>query len=165
MAQITLKGNAIHTRGTLPEVGSIAPAFTLTAGDLSDATLETYAGKKKVLNIFPSVDTGICALSVKAFNAQAGSREDAVVINISADLPFAQGRFCGAEGIENAVNLSAFRSSFADDYALKITDGPLAGLCSRAVIVLDADNTVLYTEQVPEIAQEPAYAAALAVLG
>jgi thiol peroxidase len=165
MAQITLKGNVINTSGTLPEIGSSAPAFTLTAGDLSDATLDTYAGKKKVLNIFPSVDTGVCALSVKAFNAQAGSREDTVVINISEDLPFAQGRFCGAEGIENAVNLSAFRSSFADDYALKITDGPLAGLCSRAVIVLDADNTVLYTEQVPEIAQEPAYAAALAVLG
>jgi len=164
MAQITLKGNPINTSGTLPAVGSPAPAFTLTAGDLSNATLDSYAGKKKVLNVFPSVDTGICALSVKAFNAQAGSREDAVVINISADLPFAQGRFCGAEGIENAINLSSFRSTFADDYFLKITDGPLAGLCSRAVIVLDADNKVLYTEQVPEITQEPAYAAALAVL-
>ena len=165
MAQITLKGTVINTSGTLPEIGSPAPAFTLTAGDLSDATLDTYAGKRKVLNIFPSVDTGVCALSVKAFNAQAGSRDDAVVINISANLPFALGRFCAAEGIENAVNLSAFRSDFADDYALKITDGPLAGLCSRAVIVLDEENKVLYTEQVPEITQEPNYAAALAVLG
>ena len=165
MAQITLKGNPINTSGTLPETGGTAPDFNLTAGDLSDATLESYAGKKKVLNIFPSVDTGVCALSVKAFNAKAGSREDAVVLNISADLPFAQGRFCGAEGIENAINLSSFRSSFATDYGLKIVDGPLAGLCSRCVIVLNENNEVLYSEQVPEIAQEPDYDAALSALG
>ena len=165
MAQITLQGNTINTRGELPPVGSQAPAFTLAAGDLSSATLDTYAGKKKVLNVFPSVDTPVCATSVKKFNEQAGSRDDAVVLNISADLPFAQGRFCGAEGIENATNLSTFRSSFAADYGLDIVDGGLAGLCSRAVIVLDADNKVVYTEQVPEIAQEPNYAAALAALG
>jgi thiol peroxidase len=165
MAEITLKGNRIHTSGTLPAVGSQAPAFTLTGGDLGDATLDTYAGKRKILNVFPSIDTPVCALSVKAFNAQAGSRDDAVVLNISADLPFAQARFCGAEGIQNATTLSSFRSSFATDYALKITDGPLAGLCSRAVIVLDADNKVVYAEQVPEIAQEPNYLSAIAALG
>lgn len=164
MAEITLKGNTIHTSGTLPAVGTAAPAFTLVGDDLSEATLETYAGKKKVLNIFPSVDTGICALSVKAFNAQAGGKEGVVVLNISEDLPFAMKRFCGAEGVENAINLSAFRSNFAQEYGLQITDGPLKGLCSRAVIVLDADNNIVYTEQVPEIAQEPNYDAALAAL-
>jgi thiol peroxidase len=165
MAEITLKGTKFNTRGTLPAVGSPAPAFSLAAGDLSNATLDTYSGKKKVLNIFPSVDTPVCAQSIKTFNQEAGSREDAIVLNISADLPFAQGRFCGAEGVENATTLSTFRSSFANDYALDIVDGPLAGLCSRAVIVLDADNKVVYTEQVPEIAQEPNYAAAIASLG
>jgi thiol peroxidase len=165
MAEITFKGSPIHTSGTLPTVGSKAPAFALAAGDLSDATLDTYSGKKKVLNVFPSIDTPVCALSVKAFNAQAGSRDDAVVLNISVDLPFAQGRFCGAEGIENAKTLSTFRSSFAKDYGLEISDGALKGLCSRAVIILDADNKVLYTEQVPEIAQEPNYSAAVAALG
>ena len=164
MAQITLKGNPFHTSGDIPSVGSTAPDFTLVAGDLSDASLATYAGKKKVLNIFPSVDTGICALSVKRFNADAAGREDTVVLNISADLPFAQGRFCGAEGVEDAVSLSSFRSSFAQDYGLEIVDGPLAGLASRVVLVLDANNTVLHAEQVPEIAQEPDYAAALAAL-
>lgn len=164
MAQITLKGNPFHTNGAIPRVGSTAPDFTLVASDLSDATLATYAGKKKVLNIFPSVDTGICALSVRRFNADAGGRDDTVVLNISADLPFAQGRFCGAEGIDNAISLSSFRSSFAQDYGLEIVDGPLAGLASRVVLVLDADNTVLHAEQVPEIAQEPDYAAALAAL-
>jgi thioredoxin-dependent peroxiredoxin len=164
MAQITLKGNPFHTSGDIPSVGSTAPDFTLVAGDLSDASLATYAGKKKVLNIFPSVDTGICALSVKRFNADAAGREDTVVLNISADLPFAQGRFCGAEGVEDAVSLSSFRSSFAQDYGLEIVDGPLAGLASRVVLVLDANNTVLHAEQVPEIAQEPDYAAVLAAL-
>ena len=165
MAQITFKGNPIHTSGTLPEKGATAPDFSLVGKDLSESNLASYAGKKKVLNIFPSIDTGICALSVKAFNAKAGSRDDTVVLNISADLPFAQNRFCGAEGVENAVTLSTFRSDFIDAYGVKMTDGPLAGLASRAVIVLDADNKVLYTEQVPEIAQEPDYDAALAALG
>ena len=164
MASITLKGNPFNTCGDIPAVGSTAPAFTLCAGDLSDATLDTYAGKKKVLNIFPSVDTSVCALSVKRFNADAAGRDDTVVLNISADLPFAQGRFCGAEGVEDAVNLSSFRSSFAQDYGLEIVDGPLAGLASRVVLVLDADNSVLHAEQVPEIAQEPNYEAALAAL-
>ncbi|MFT5127870.1 MAG: thiol peroxidase [Rhodothermales bacterium] len=164
MALITLKGTPIHTNGDIPSVGSTAPDFSLVAGDLSEASLATYAGKKKVLNIFPSIDTGICALSVRRFNADAAGRDDTVVLNISADLPFAQGRFCGAEGIEDAVSLSAFRSSFAQDYNLEIIDGPLAGLASRVVLVLAADNTVLHAEQVPEIAQEPDYATALAAL-
>lgn len=164
MAQITLKGKPFNTSGDIPAVGSTASDFALVAGDLSEASLATYAGKKKVLNIFPSVDTGICALSVKHFNADAAGRDDTVVLNISADLPFAQGRFCGAEGIEDAVSLSSFRSSFAQDYGLEIVDGPLAGLASRVVLVLDADNTVLHAEQVPEIAQEPDYTAALAAL-
>ncbi len=165
MADIAFKGNPIHTSGTLPKVGATAPAFSLTAGDLSEATLDTYSGKKKVLNVFPSIDTPVCALSVKTFNSQAGSRDDAVVLNISADLPFAQGRFCGAEGIEGAKTLSTFRSSFAADYGLEIADSALKGLCSRAVIVLDQDNKVVYSEQVPDIAQEPDYSAAVAALG
>ncbi|MBU52813.1 MAG: lipid hydroperoxide peroxidase [Deltaproteobacteria bacterium] len=164
MAEITLKGNAIHTSGNLPEVGSASPAFTLVGTDLAEASLETYAGKKKVLNIFPSIDTGVCAQSVRTFNEKAAGLDGTVVLNISADLPFAQKRFCGAEGIENTLSLSTFRSGFAKDFGLEITDGPLAGLCSRAVIVLDADNKVVYTEQVPEIGQEPDYEKALAAL-
>jgi thiol peroxidase len=164
MAEITLKGNPIHTNGDLPATGSTAADFTLTAADLSDKGLDAWAGSKKVLNIFPSVDTPVCALSVKAFNAKAASKDGVVVLNISADLPFAQKRFCGAEGVEGAVTLSTFRSSFAKDYGLEIVDGPLAGLCSRAVIVLDENNAVVYSEQVPEIAQEPDYDAALAAL-
>lgn len=165
MGQITFKGDAVATSGDLPATGSAAPAFTLTAGDLSDATLDTYAGKKKVLNVFPSIDTPVCQLSVKAFNEKAAGRDETVVLNISADLPFAQGRFCGAEGLDDAVSLSTFRSSFATDYGLEIADSPLKGLCSRAVIILDADNNVIYSEQVPEVAQEPDYDAAIAALG
>ena len=164
MAQITLKGNPIRTVGNLPEKGSKAPDFTLTAQDLSDVTLASFAGKKKVLNIFPSIDTPVCAKSVKAFYEKVGAKKDAVVLNISADLPFAAKRFCGGEGIENAVTLSTFRSNFADTYGVKIVDGPLKGVCSRAVVVLDPNNKVLYTEQVPEIAQEPNYDKALAAL-
>tara|TARA_B100000809_G_scaffold231858_2_gene247327 strand:+ start:256 stop:753 length:498 start_codon:yes stop_codon:yes gene_type:complete len=164
MASITLQGDTINTSGELPAVGSSAPDFNLVTGDLGEATLATYAGKKKVLNVFPSIDTGICAMSVKAFNAKAAEQDGVVVLNISADLPFAQGRFCGAEGIDGAITLSSFRSSFAGDYGLEIVDSGLKGLCSRAVLVLDADNNVLYTEQVPEIAQEPDYAAALGAL-
>ena len=161
MANITLKGNAIHTVGELPSVGAKAPEFTLVRSDLSEVTLGTYSGKKKILNIFPSVDTGTCAMSVRKFNSEAGALGNVAVLNISADLPFAQSRFCGAEGIKNAEALSTFRSSFASDYGLKLKDGPLAGLCSRAVVVLDEENRVLYTEQVGEIANEPNYAAAL----
>lgn len=164
MATITLKGNPIHTSGDLPKTGSQAPAFKLVKADLSEISLANYSGKKKVLNIFPSVDTGTCATSVRKFNQEAASINNTVVLNISADLPFALARFCGAEGIKNADAASTFRSSFANDYGLKITDGPLAGLCSRAVVVLDEENRVLYTEQVPEIANEPNYAAALSSL-
>jgi len=164
MAQITLKGNAIHTVGELPAEGAQAPGFTLVKTDLSETGLADYGDQKKVLNIFPSLDTGICAMSVRAFNARAADREGVVVLNISADLPFAHGRFCAAEGLDGVEALSTLRSSFADDYGVRITDGPMAGLCSRAVVVLDGHNRVLYTEQVPEIAQEPDYDAALAAL-
>ena len=160
MASITLKGNAINTSGSLPEVGSAAPAFTLVKVDLSEVSLSDFAGKTVVLNIFPSIDTGVCATSVRTFNEKAA--DGAVVLNVAADLPFALKRFCGAEGIDKVDSASSFRSSFADDYGLKIIDGPLAGLCSRAIIVIDGEGKVAYTEQVPEIAQEPNYDAALA---
>jgi thiol peroxidase len=164
MAQITLQGNPINTVGTLPATGGAAPAFALTAGDLSEKTLADYAGKSLVLNIFPSLDTGVCATSVRKFNELAAG-SGATVLCISADLPFAQGRFCGAEGIENVVNLSTFRSpAFGDDYGVRIVDGPLAGVMSRAVVVVDAEGNVTYSEQVPEIAQEPDYDAAMAAL-
>lgn len=163
MASITLKGNPVNTKGDLPAVGSAAPDFKLTRTDLSDVSLETFAGKKKILSIFPSVDTPVCATSVRTFNEKASSA-GAVVLNISADLPFALKRFCGAEGVENCETLSAFRSSFGDDYGIVMTDSPLAGLCGRAVVVLDENDKVVYTELVPEIAQEPDYDAALAAV-
>ncbi|HAZ12550.1 MAG: lipid hydroperoxide peroxidase [Bdellovibrionales bacterium GWA2_49_15] len=164
MASITLKGNKISTLGNLPAVGSTAPAFKLTKTDLSDVTLETYKGKRKVLNVFPSVDTPTCAASVRKFNVEASSLPNTVVLCISADLPFALKRFCGAEGINNVEALSTFRSTFAKDYNLQIADSVLAGLCSRSVIVLDENNKVLYAEQVPEIAQEPDYTKAVQTL-
>lgn len=164
MATITLGGKPAHTSGTLPAVGSVVKNIQLTGLDLSEVTLETYAGKKKVLNIFPSIDTPTCATSVRQFNKEAADMANTVVLNIAADLPFAMKRFCGAEGIERAHSLSTFRSSFAKDLGLEIVDGPLSGLCSRAVIVLDEANHVLYTEQVAEIANEPNYQAALAAL-
>jgi thiol peroxidase len=164
MATITLKGNAVHTSGELPKIGAQAPDWKLVRGDLSEASLSTFSGKKKVLNIFPSIDTGTCATSVRKFNQEAAKLSNVAVLNISMDLPFAQKRFCGAEGITSAETLSAFRSTFANDYGLKIIDGPLAGLCSRAVIVLDETNRILHTEQVPEIVNEPNYEAALRVL-
>ena len=157
MSKITLQGNAVNTVGELPVVGATAPEFKLVKTDLSEVTLATYAGKRKVLNIFPSVDTPTCAMSVRKFNEKAASVVNTVVLNISADLPFAQARFCGVEGIKNAEALSTFRSHFATDYNLKITDSPLAGLCSRAVLVLDEKNKVLHAEQVSEIANEPNY--------
>jgi thiol peroxidase len=163
MATITLKGNSIHTAGELPAVGSQLPAFTLVKSDLSEVSPADFAGKKLVLNIFPSLDTAVCAASVRRFNKEAGERGDAVVLCISADLPFAQGRFCTTEGLENVVSLSVFRSpEFGQNYGLTITDGPLKGLLSRAVIVADASGKVLYVEQVPEIVQEPDYDKALA---
>ncbi|HTO35933.1 MAG TPA: thiol peroxidase [Flavobacterium sp.] len=165
MATITLGGNAIHTSGNLPEIGTKAPQFELVNTDLGVVDLESFKGVKLVLNIFPSIDTGICATSVRTFNQKAASLDNTKVLCISRDLPFAQKRFCGAEGIENVENLSDFREgSFGKSYGLTITDGPLAGLHSRVVIVLDEAGTVIYTEQVPEIGQEPDYDAALAVL-
>ena len=166
MAEITLQGNPINTNGELPAVGSAAPDFNLVAGDLSDKTLESFAGRKKLLNIVPSLDTGVCAASARKFNESFSSRDDAVALVISADLPFASGRFCSSEGLENVVSLSMMRSkNFAKDYGQLIVDGPLAGLSARAVVVLDADNKVVYTEQVPEIGQEPDYDAAMKALG
>ena len=164
MAKITFKGNDVQTAGTLPAVGDAVKDFKLVRQDLSEASLETFAGKKKVLNIFPSIDTGICAMSVKAFQSKLNS-DDTVVLHVSLDLPFAQKRFCGAEGVENAETLSGFRSSFGEDFGVAMTDGPMAGLYSRAVVVVDADNKVLHAEQVPEIVQEPDYDAALKALG
>lgn len=165
MAQVTLKGNPVQVEGELPKVGAKAADFTLTAGDLSDATLATFAGKRKVLNIFPSVDTPTCATSVRKFNAKANELNNTVVLCISTDLPFAQARFCGSEGLENVKNLSDFRDSdFAVDYGVSIADGPLKGLTARAVVVLDESNNVLHSELVKEIAEEPNYEAALAVL-
>jgi len=162
MAQITFRGNPIHTSGELPAKGERAPAFELVGADLSTATLERYAGKKKIVNIFPSIDTSVCAASVRKFHEKASGLPGVVVLDVSADLPFAAKRFCAAEGLENVATLSTFRSSFATDYGVKMTDGPLAGLCARAVLVLDADDRVVHRELVPEIAQEPDYAAALA---
>ncbi|BDB42455.1 MULTISPECIES: thiol peroxidase [Mycobacterium] len=164
MAQITLRGNAINTVGELPAVGSPAPAFTLTGGDLSPVTNDQFNGKPVLLNIFPSIDTPVCASSVRKFNERAGAG-GASVVCVSKDLPFAQKRFCGAEGVENVSVASAFRDSFGEDYGVTITDGPMAGLLARAVVVIGADGRVAYTELVPEIAQEPDYDAALAALG
>lgn len=163
MATITLKGNEIHTNGELPAVGTTAPDFKLVDMDLNDHTLADYAGKKKLLNIVPSLDTPVCATSTKQFNDAA--RDDTVMLVIAADLPFAMSRFCGAEGVDKVIPLSMMRSkNFAKDYGVLITDGPLAGITARAVVVLDENNKVLYTELVPEIAQEPDYTRALAVL-
>ncbi|MBD8709092.1 MULTISPECIES: thiol peroxidase [unclassified Pseudomonas] len=165
MPQVTRRGSPVQISGELPKVGSKAPAFKLVAGDLSDATLETFAGKRKVLNIFPSVDTPTCATSIRKFNAQANELNNAVVLCISADLPFAQARFCGAEGLENVKNLSTMRGAqFMQDYGVAIADGPMVGLTTRAVVVLDENDVVLHSELVPEIGQEPNYDAALAVL-
>ena len=163
MSTITLKGNAIHTSGSLPAVGSAAPAFALTKGNLADEGLADFAGKVKILNIVPSLDTGVCAASARAFNKAADSLGGTVILTISRDLPFAMKRFCEAEGIAAVVPLSELRNrDFGADYGVAIVDGALAGLLSRAVLVLDSGDTVVYAEQVPEIAREPNYAAALA---
>ncbi len=162
MAAITLGGNAINTTGNLPTVGNKAPNFTLVKNDLSIVSLSDYAGTNLILNIFPSIDTGTCAASVRQFNEKASALNNTKVLCISRDLPFAQKRFCGAEGLENVENLSDFKDgSFGADYGLTIADSVLAGLHSRAVIVLDENGVVKYTEQVPEIADEPNYEAAL----
>ena len=165
MATITLGGNPIHTNGELPQIGSKALAFTLVKTDLGNASLADFTGSRIVLNIFPSIDTGTCATSVRKFNEKASGLTNTKVICISRDLPFAQKRFCGAEGLENVINLSDFKEgSFVKNYGLEITDGPLAGLHSRVIIVIDENGSILYTEQVSEIANEPNYEAALSVL-
>lgn len=162
MASLTLHGNEIHSLGTLPSSGSAAPDFNLTKNDLSAASLSTYKGKKVVLNIFPSVDTGTCAQSVRQFNKDASGLDNTVVLCVSKDLPFAQARFCGAEGIENVEMLSDFRDgNFGKAYQVDFTDGPLASLHSRAIVVLNTEGNVVYTEQVGEIVDEPNYATAL----
>ncbi len=158
MAQITLKGNAINTIGDLPKVGSQAPDFKLVANDLSEKSMADYKGQKLILNIFPSLDTGTCAASVRRFNAEASKLENTVVLCISKDLPFAQTRFCGAEGLDKVHTLSDFRyGTFVKDYQVEIANGPLAALASRAVVVLDENGKVIYTQQVPEIVDEPNY--------
>jgi thiol peroxidase len=162
MATVTLKGNPIHTNGELPAVGAKAPDFKLTAADLKDVSLADYKGKRKVLNIVPSLDTAVCATSTRKFNERAGSLKDTVVLVISADLPFAAKRFCTTEGLNNVVTLSLMRGKqFAKDYGVFLEDGPLAGICARAVVVLDKDDKVVYRQLVPEIGQEPDYEAAL----
>lgn len=165
MSQVTLAGNPIAVNGHFPRKGEAAPAFSLVAKDLADITLAAYAGKRKILNIFPSIDTPTCAMSVRQFNAKANGAANTVVLCISADLPFAQARFCGAEGLDNVVTLSTLRGrEFLENYGVAIASGPLAGLAARAVIVLDDNDKVIHSELVPEIKQEPDYAAALAVL-
>ncbi len=162
MATVTLRGNPIHTNGALPEKGARAPDFKLTGGDLKDVSLEAFRGKRKVLNIVPSLDTPTCAMSTRKFNESAGALADTVVLVVSADLPFAAKRFCTTEGLANVVPLSMMRSKdFAKAYGVLIEDGPLAGLSARAVVVLDAEDRVVHAELVPEIGQEPDYDAAL----
>ncbi len=163
MAQVTLKGNPIHTNGELPKVGAPAPAFKLTNGDLKDVTLADYKGKRKILNIVPSLDTSVCATSTRKFNESAGKLPNTVVLVVSADLPFASKRFCTTEGLQNVVPLSLMRDkNFAKDYGVLLQDGPLAGICARAGVVLDENDRVKYTQLVPEIGQEPDYDKALA---
>ena len=165
MASVTLQGTEFHTNGDLPAVGGSAPDFGLVDGQLNNVSLANYSGKKKLLNIVPSLDTPTCATSTKKFNEHAASHADTVILVISGDLPFAMGRFCSAEGIDNVVPLSMMRSrNFAKDYGVLMTDGPLAGITARAVVVLDENDKVVYTELVPEIADEPNYEAALAAL-
>ena len=165
MATVTLRGNPVPTNGELPKVGSAAPAFKLVAKDLKDVGLEDFAGKFKILNIFPSIDTPVCATSTRKFNEKVGKFQDAVVICISEDLPFAMSRFCGAEGLNNVVTLSLMRGrEFAENYGVRLQGGPMAGLTARACLVLDKDNKIVYSELVKEIAHEPDYEAALKTL-
>jgi len=166
MATITLQGNEIHTAGEFPRVGSKAPDFTLTDRDLNDVALSRWMGKKKLVSIFPSIDTPVCAVSTRKFNDYARTHDDTVMLMVSADLPFAHKRFCGDEGLDNVVTLSTMRSDdFARSYGVLISDGPLSGLTARAVVVLDENDTVVHAELVPEIAAEPDYEAALKALG
>lgn len=165
MASITLKGSPFNTCGDLPAVGVQAPAYTLVNGELSDVTLDTYSGKKKILNIVPSLDTPVCATSTRKFNEKASQLNNTVVLIISADLPFAQGRFCETENLKNIIPLSLMRSKdFATDYGVLITDGPLAGITARAIVVIDENNVIIHTQLVGEVADEPDYAKTFAVV-
>jgi thiol peroxidase len=165
MANITLRGTPIHTNGDLPKVGSKAPDFKLTSGDLKDLALGDYAGKRKVLNISPSLDTSVCATAARKFNDTAGKLGNTVVLLITADLPFAAKRFCTAEGLQNVIPLSLMRDKkFAEDYGVLLVDGPMAGLCARSVVVLDESNKVIHAQLVPETVNEPDYESALAAL-
>ena len=164
MATVTLKGNAFQTAGDLPAVGKKAPDFKLVKTDLSEVSLKDFAGSRLILNIFPSVDTAVCATSIRTFNKSASELNNTKVLCVSADLPFAAARFCGAEGIENVTTGSSFRSDFGKDYGVNFVSGPLAGLLSRSVVVIDEQGVVLYTEQVAETTEEPDYVGAAAVL-
>ena len=164
MATLVHRGLTVHSVGELPAVGSTLPPFSLTGADMTEFGPEIAAGRRLVLNIFPSIDTKVCAMSVRRFNELASGLENTLVLCVSADLPMAQGRFCGAEGIENVVTGSSFRSSFGDDYGATLIDGPNRGLLSRAVVVVEADGVISYTQQVPNISEEPEYEAALAAL-
>ena len=165
MANITLGGNAVNTQGELPKVGSMAPDFTLTDTSLSDRSLAEFRGQKVVLNIFPSIDTGVCAASARKFNEEAAGKDGVVVLNISRDLPFAHKRFCAAEGIEDAIGLSELRDrDFSDKYQVVMTDGGMRDFFSRAVLIVDGEGKIIYSEQVPEIGQAPDYDAAMAQL-
>jgi thiol peroxidase len=165
MAQVTLGGNPAQTSGDLPAVGAKAPDFVLTTTDLADVSLKDYAGKKVILNIFPSLDTPVCAASVRKFNAEANKLENTAVLCVSVDLPFAQKRFCGAEGLDSVIPLSALRTrDFGTDYGVSIVDGPLAGVFARAIVILDEKGTVTYTQLAPEIKEEPNYDEALAAV-
>ncbi|MGO1693104.1 MAG: thiol peroxidase [Marinobacter sp.] len=165
MSKVTLDGNPIEVSGKFPQNGDTAPAFTLTSSGLEEVKLDNWAGKRKILNIIPSIDTGVCAASTRKFNEKAGALDNTVVLVISADLPFAAARFCGAEGLDNVSTLSTFRNpSFQKDYGVAMQDGPLAGLCSRSVVVLDEDNKVIHSQLVNEIKDEPDYEAALKAL-
>lgn len=165
MARVTFKGNPVNTSGELPAVGSAAPNFSLVGGDLGEKSLDDFTGKKKVLTINPSFDTGVCQATARKFNQSLAGRGDVVVLAISRDLPFAQKRFCESEGLSQVIPLSAFRSSFGTDYGVELVDGPLRGLTARAVVVLDEKNRVLASQLVPEIANEPDYGAVAAALG
>ena len=164
MATTSFKGNPVQTTGELPATGSAAPAIDLVGADMSEVTSDSLSGRRVVLNIFPSVDTGVCATSVRRFNELAAGLDNTTVVCASKDLPFALSRFCGAEGIDNVTAASAFRSSFGEDYGVTMADGPMAGLLARSVVVLDADGTVVHTQMVPDIGQEPDYDAAIAAL-
>jgi thiol peroxidase len=165
MATTALRGNPVHTVGELPAQGSKAPGYTLTGSDLSEVSSDSTQGKRVVLNIFPSVDTGVCAASVRKFNELAAGLDNTAVVNVSADLPFALSRFCGAEGIDNVIAASAFRDDFGQRFGVTMTDGPMRGLLARSVVVVDADGTVLHSQLVPEITTEPDYDSAVAALG